>query len=319
MGAAIKVSGISKSYESGVKAINKISFNIKKGEVVSILGESGSGKSTLLRLLAGLEDADEGTILIGGQKITGPSDNLVPGYDFITLVFQDFKLQRFKTTAESVASEIYFLPLEERNQRVGELLDLCRLGDKADSYPHELSGGQQQRLAIAIALAGEPEVVLMDEPFSNLDFRLKEIIRQEVVDILRKAGVTVVMVSHDHTDALSVADRVMVVRAGQKIQMATPEHLYHHPKNEYAANFLGPINYIKLNGTSSETGVRPEHIILNGAGPYIGVVRRNVFQGMFYHVYIHADMAEKDVLIYSKERMEEGTKVSFEFLDYPTK
>lgn len=314
MGAAIRVSGVSKSYSTGVKAINNLSFNIKKGEIVSILGESGSGKSTLLRLLAGLEDADEGTVIIGGQHITGPSDNLVPGYDFITLVFQDFKLQRFKTTAESVASEIYFLPLEERNQRVGELLDLCRLADKADSYPHELSGGQQQRLAIAIALAGEPEVVLMDEPFSNLDFRLKEIIRQEVVGILRKAGVTVVMVSHDHTDALSVADRVMVVRGGRKVQMATPEELYHHPKDEYAANFLGPINYIQKNGSKADVGIRPEKVKLNGSGPYHGVVERNIFQGMFYHIYIRTDISENNVLVYSPHGVAAGTEVNFDLL-----
>jgi len=313
MGFAIEVEGVSKSYDSKTNAVDNVSFNIEEGEVVSILGESGSGKSTLLRLLAGLEDADTGDISICDEEITGPANNLVPGYDFITLVFQNFKLQRFKTIEDNIASEVYYLSENERQARVKELLILCRLTDKADNFPNELSGGQQQRVAIAIALAKEPSVVLMDEPFSSLDSRLKGLIRQEVVGILREAGVTVVMVSHDHMDAMSVADRIMVVQKGEVVQMGTPEDLYYTPVSEYAANFLGPINYIRHKGSRQQhKGVRPEKIRITAFGMYKGKVTRSVFLGMHFHIYVQSDISDKEILIYSDERKHIGSMVAFE-------
>ncbi len=306
MGAAIKVSSVSKSFPSKEGALSKVSFSVKKGEVLGILGESGSGKSTLLRLMAGLEDADEGSVVIGGETITGPADNLVPGYDFISLMNQQFQLQRFKTISENIASEIYFLAPDDREERVKELLALCRLTDKADCQPHELSGGQQQRVAIAIALAGDPDVVLMDEPFSSLDTRLKAIIRQEIIEILRQAGVTVVMVSHDHADALSVADRIMVLKDGKKVQLDTPEALYHAPKNEYAARFLGPINYL-FDGRA----VRPEQIRIAAEGPYSGKVKAHTFQGMHYHIQVQSTLSDTSILLYAPHKVEAGQTVRF--------
>ncbi|MEQ6122374.1 ABC transporter ATP-binding protein [Reichenbachiella sp. MALMAid0571] len=314
MGSVINVRGVSKTYDTQVNAIRDISFDVNEGEVISILGESGSGKSTLLRLIAGLEDADKGSILIDDQIIKGPADNLVPGYDFVSLVFQNFQLQRFKTVRDNIASEIYFLSAEERTERVDQLLELCRLVDKSENFPHELSGGQQQRVAIAIALAKDPEVVLMDEPFSSLDSRLKAIIRQEMIDILREERVTVIMVSHDHADALSVADRIMVMRKGEMVQVATPEELYHFPKSEYAADFLGPINYLSLNGSSGAIGIRPEKLKIVKSGKYQGIVEKTTFQGMHYHTYIQSDISNNSILIYSEENRKKGSKVEFEVI-----
>ena len=312
MGSVISVKKISKRYDSKVDAVRGISFDIKEGEVISILGESGSGKSTLLRLIAGLEDADHGSIAIDDEVIKGPTDNLVPGYDFVSLVFQNFQLQRFKTIRDNIASEIYFLDAEHRDERVNELLDLCRLVDKSADFPHQLSGGQQQRVAIAIALAKEPEVVLMDEPFSNLDSRLKTIIRQEMIDILRAEGVTVVMVSHDHADALSVADRIMVMRKGEMVQIATPEELYHFPTSEYAASFLGPINYLSVNGGSEPLGVRPEKLKIVKEGKYKGLVEKATFQGMHYHISVNSAISNNSILIYSDGNIKEGSTLEFE-------
>jgi len=314
MGSVISVKNISKTYDSKVNAVQDISFEIKEGEVVSILGESGSGKSTLLRLIAGLEDVDQGSISIDEEAIKGPTDNLVPGYDFVSLVFQNFQLQRFKTIRDNIASEIYFLNESQRKERVDELLHLCRLDDKSEDFPHQLSGGQQQRVAIAIALAKEPEVVLMDEPFSSLDSRLKAIIRQEMIDILRTEGVTVVMVSHDHADALSVADRIMVMRKGVMVQVATPEELYFSPKSEYAASFLGPINYISMNGSKNLKGIRPEKLKIVKKGGYEGLVQKAVFQGMHYHIYVKSTISNNPVLIYCNEKMREGSKVAFDII-----
>lgn len=314
MGSVIRVKHISKTYDTKVNAVRDISFEIKKGEVISILGESGSGKSTLLRLIAGLEDVDRGSIFIDEEVIKGPTDNLVPGYDFVSLVFQNFQLQRFKTIRDNIASEIYFLNEPQREERVDELLHLCRLEDKSEDFPHQLSGGQQQRVAIAIALAKEPEVVLMDEPFSSLDSRLKAIIRQEMIDILRTEGVTVVMVSHDHADALSVADRIMVMRKGEIIQVATPEVLYFSPISEYAASFLGPINYISENGSNSQRGIRPEKLKRVKKGGYEGVVEKAIFQGMHYHIYIKSTVSNNPVLMYCDEKIMEGSKIAFDII-----
>lgn len=310
MGIAIKVKGVRKSFESKIDAVKNISFNVKEGEVIGILGESGSGKSTLLRLLAGLEDADEGSIRIIDEVITGPTDNLVPGYDFIRMVYQNFKLQRFKTIRDNVASEIYFLEEEERNNRVDELLELCLLTSKAESFPHELSGGQQQRVAIALALAMEPEVVLMDEPFSNLDSPMKMVIRQDVISILRHAGVTTLMVSHDHADAMSVADRIMIIENGEIVQIDTPQKLYSHPKSEYIANFLGPTNYIKPKG--KPISVRPEQIEISHTGRYKGTVIETYFQGMHYHIYVKSDSFDQNILIYSENNLVTGEKLNFD-------
>lgn len=312
MGIAIKVKGISKSYDSKKDAVKNISFNVKEGEIIGVLGESGSGKSTLLRLLAGLEDADEGSITISNEVITGPADNLVAGYDFIRMVYQNFKLQRFKTIRDNVASEIYFLEEEERNNRVDELLELCLLTSKAESFPHELSGGQQQRVAIALALSMEPEVVLMDEPFSNLDSPMKMVIRQDVIGILRNAGVTVLMVSHDHADAMSVADRIMIIQEGEVVQIDTPQKLYEHPKSEYTANFLGPTNYIKSKGKRKPTSIRPEKIMISPKGTYIGEVVEAYFQGMHYHIYVKSDSFDQNILIYSESKLAIGERLQFD-------
>ncbi|MFT7036871.1 MAG: ABC-type Fe3+/spermidine/putrescine transport system ATPase subunit [Cyclobacteriaceae bacterium] len=312
MAIAIKVKGISKSYDSKKDAVKNISFNVKEGEVIGVLGESGSGKSTLLRLLAGLEDADKGAITISNEVITGPIGNLVPGYDFIRMVYQNFKLQRFKTIRDNVASEIYFLEEDERNKRVDELLELCLLTSKVDSFPHELSGGQQQRVAIALALSMEPEVVLMDEPFSNLDSPMKMIIRQDVISILRNAGVTVLMVSHDHADAMSVADRIMIIENGELVQIDTPQKLYNHPKSEYIANFLGPTNYIKSKGKRKPISIRPEKIKISSNGNHEGVVMETYFQGMHYHNYVKSDSFDQNILLYSESELVIGEKLKFD-------
>ena len=154
--------------------------------------------------------------------------------------------------------------------------------------------------------------MLMDEPFSNLDSRLKTIIRQEMIDILRAEGVTVVMVSHDHADALSVADRIMVMRKGEMVQIATPEELYHFPTSEYAASFLGPINYLSVNGGSEPLGVRPEKLKIVKEGKYKGLVEKATFQGMHYHISVNSAISNNSILIYSDGNIKEGSTLEFE-------
>lgn len=187
--------------------IQDLSFSIEKGEIVGVLGASGSGKSTLLRILAGLEHPTEGKVVLSGKTVV---DNVVcvsPEQRGVGMVFQDYALFPHLTVAQNVSFGLYKLPRKERMKRTEEMLELVHLSEFSHRYPHELSGGQQQRVAIARALAPCPSVLLMDEPFSNLDSDLKCSIRHEIQEILRKAGTTCLFVTHDHQDVEAICDR----------------------------------------------------------------------------------------------------------------
>ena len=311
MSTAVKIKGISKSF-ANTQAVKGANFSVNEGEIICVLGESGSGKTTLLRLLAGLEDADAGSIEICGETITGPADHLVPGYDFVSLMFQDFKLEKFKTVSDNIASRIYYLDSVKRQKRIERLLKLCLLTDKVESFPTELSGGQQQRLSLALALAKEPRVILMDEPFSNVDSRKKHTILQQVVKILKRSGVTVIMVTHDRTDAMSLADKIMIMRKGRIIQKGTPAHLYANSKTKYAAQFLGPVNFITLEKSAKPSPIRPENISLNKKGRYNGTVIKTVFMGMHYHIYLQSSLSNSEIMLYSPIDLEVGSAVRFD-------
>ncbi|PIB34112.1 hypothetical protein BFP72_01055 [Reichenbachiella sp. 5M10] len=311
MSTLVQVHQVHKSFKENV-VLQNISFDISEGEVVCILGASGSGKSTLLRIMGGLEDADQGQVRVDEEHITGPSKNLVPGYDFINFVSQHFKLEQFRTVRDNIYSVISYYPDKECNERIEELLELCKLKDKAESYPRELSGGQQQRVAIAMALADNPYLLLMDEPFSNLDVNMKTQIREEIVEILRKAEVTVVLVSHDPIDAMAVADRVMILEEGHISQIDTPQNIYQNPTSAYAAQFLGPINYLKVDG--KPIGVRPEQIRIHKEGEHEGKVTKCIFMGMHYHVWLTSDIADKTILLYHSSALNIGQTVHFNLM-----
>lgn len=310
MSTIIQVTNVSKSYKDNIPVITDVSFDIQEGEIICILGESGSGKSTLLRLMGGMEDADTGEVYALDEKITGPKHNLVPGYDFINFVFQNFRLEPFRTVRDNIYSVISYYQDDILEERIEELLQLCKLTDKAKSFPRELSGGQQQRVAIAMALADEPEILLMDEPFSNLDVSMKTQIREEIVEILREAQVTVVMVSHDPVDALAIADRAMVLESGNIVQIDSPEKIYDAPKTPYAAKFLGPINFLDL-GKKNPVGVRPEKLKINTMGEHSGLVTKCKYFGMHHHISIESSLSKSPVLIYHDKSLKVGQKVQF--------
>ncbi|GIP34781.1 ABC transporter ATP-binding protein [Paenibacillus sp. J2TS4] len=189
------------------RIIDKLSFTMRKGEIVGILGPSGSGKSTLLRLVAGLEVPEEGSIAIEGRIIVDERTCLDAEKRGVGMVFQDYALFPHLNTADNIAFGLHKLKRADRNQRLREMLELVQLTDYAQRYPHELSGGQQQRVALARALAPQPSILLMDEPFSNLDANLKSSIRSELRQILSKAGMTCLFVSHDQADIEAICDR----------------------------------------------------------------------------------------------------------------
>lgn len=230
--AAIHASGIEKAYGSTL-AVAGADLHVAPGELVALLGPSGSGKTTMLRVIAGFERPDAGEVSIGDRVVAGAGNWEEPEVRRVGMVFQDGALFPHLTVGKNVGFG------EPRDGRVQECLELVGLADRADSYPHELSGGERQRIALARALATEPEVVLLDEPFAALDASLRSSLREEVADILRAAGASALLVTHDQQEALSLADQVVIMRDGRVEQAGTPEAVYARPASRWVAEFLG--------------------------------------------------------------------------------
>jgi iron(III) transport system ATP-binding protein len=236
----IRIEGASKRFGDTV-AVRDASLCVDRGEVVALLGPSGCGKTTLLRLVAGFERPDGGTVDVAGRRVAGGSAWVPPEQRRVGMVFQDYALFPHLTVAENVG---FGLQRSERPSRVRELLAVVGLDGLDRRYPHELSGGQQQRVALARALAPAPELVLLDEPWSNVDPFLRETLRAEVAEIIRPLGVTVVIVTHDREEAFSLADRIALMRDGTILQEGTAEDLYFAPATQWAAEFVGAANVL---------------------------------------------------------------------------
>ncbi len=263
----VRLSGVSRSY-GPVRAVRDLTLEVKKGEILALLGPSGCGKTTTLRLIAGFESPSSGTVEIGGRTVAGQSVNVPPERRRVGMVFQDYALFPHLSVEQNVA---YGLKnAKKRKGRVAEVLTLTHLDGLGGRMPHELSGGQQQRVALARALAPEPAVVLLDEPFSNLDAGLRARVRSEIREILREAEVTSIFVTHDQEEALSLADEVAVMMAGTVFQTAPPEDLYHRPTAHEIAAFVGEANF--LPGTAQNGRVRCALGEIPSTGAYEGEV-----------------------------------------------
>jgi iron(III) transport system ATP-binding protein len=229
---AIDAKGVEKAF-GRTRAVAGASLRVPSGELVALLGPSGSGKTTLLRVIAGFEAPDAGRVAIGGRPVAGDGAWVEPEHRRIGMVFQDGALFPHLTVAGNVGFGA------GRSERVGECLELVGLAGRSGDYPHELSGGERQRVALARALAADPEVVLLDEPFAALDAGLRDSLRVEVTDILRAAGTSALLVTHDQAEALSLAGTVAVMREGLIEQVGTPEEIYERPRSRWLASFLG--------------------------------------------------------------------------------
>src|SRR5690554_4329913 len=242
----LTIKSLSKSFDKGKNyAIEDVTFNLKAGQVCAIVGESGSGKTTLVRLIAGLERPDHGSIEMGGKVIASLDKFVQPEKRKIGLVFQEYALFPHLTISENVLYGIS--KVKNKKKRAQEMLDLVGLSDMGQRYPHQLSGGQQQRVALARALAPEPSLLILDEPFSNLDTMLRTQLRNEVFDIIKKTEVTVLFVTHDTQDALSVADEILILQKGKVIQKDVAANLYVKPNTLYVASLFGSTVHINKN------------------------------------------------------------------------
>ncbi|MBG6187748.1 ABC-type Fe3+/spermidine/putrescine transport system ATPase subunit [Flavobacterium sp. CAN_S2] len=226
--------------------IENVTFTIAKGENTAIIGESGCGKSTLLKLIYGLYDLDNGTITYNEKPILGPKYNLVPGEDYIKYLAQDFDLMPYITVEENVGKFLSNMYPEEKKARVQELLEMVEMTAFAKVKAKFLSGGQQQRVALARVLALEPEIILLDEPFSQIDSFRKNSLRRNLFRYLKDKGVTCIIATHDSTDALSFSDETIVVQNGKIVAKGDSKSLYENPANKYIASLFGEVNELKL-------------------------------------------------------------------------
>ena len=238
---AVRLTRLRRHYGE-IAAVDGVDLEVRQGEMLTVLGPSGCGKTTMLRLVAGLERPDAGTIEIGGRRVAGRGGSVPPERRRVGMVFQDFALFPHLSVRENVAYGLRGDP--DAAVRVAELLELVDLPDAANRMPHELSGGMQQRVAIARALAPRPAVVLLDEPFSNLDAALRTQLRGDVREILRAAGTAAIFVTHDQDEALTLADRTAVMVRGRIEQCATPETVYGEPATPFVATFVGIANLV---------------------------------------------------------------------------
>lgn len=281
----LKILGLRKRYQDAPgMALNDYSLSLGKGQRLAIIGESGSGKSTLLRIIAGLEMQDEGTVTLNGNAILNPAQKLVAGYDEIQLIHQQFKLYPFSTAEENIKRPLIQYDKKYVEERTSLLLALFGLTDKKDRLPKQLSGGEQQKVAIARALSIEPELLLLDEPFSNLDAIQKRILLEELHDIFEEIDLTVIWVTHDLSDALAVADELCVMRAGKIAQQGKAAEIFRNPKNRYIASMFSRLNQL---GQEKNKYIRPQHVIVDtsGEGMY-GIVKKCQFRLGYNHLTV---------------------------------
>ena len=238
---ALECRGLTKRF-GDVQAVSGLDLTVEPGQIVALLGPSGCGKTTALRLIAGFEQPDTGTIAVGDRTVNVPGYSTPPEHRNLGMVFQEGALFPHLNVAQNIA---YGLPKGDgRANRVNEVLALVGMTGMGQRMPHELSGGQQQRVALARALAPRPDILLMDEPFSNLDQGLREQIRRDVLEILKKSEITVVFVTHDHDEALYMGDRIAVMNQGQIEQFDSPTGIFHDPATRFVAEFFGMADFI---------------------------------------------------------------------------
>ena len=236
---------ISKSFQPGAPVLRDISLQVETGTVVCLLGPSGCGKTTLLRLVAGFEEPDAGEIYLIKRLVSRPGLVVPPEQRHVGMVFQDYALFPHMTVSQNIQFGLFRWPAAWRRTRLTEMLRLVGLEGMAERYPHELSGGQQQRVALARALAPAPQLLLLDEPFSNLDVHLRQQLREEVQAILVQAGITTILVTHDQEEALSFADTLAVIDQGQVVQYAPPDEVVRRPRTRFVAQFIGLGHFLR--------------------------------------------------------------------------
>jgi ABC-type sulfate/molybdate transport systems ATPase subunit len=304
----LKARNISFSYQKET-TLKELSFSVARGTTMAIIGESGCGKSTLLKLLYGLHDLDEGRIFWNEAEVLGPKFHLIPGMDYMKYLAQDFDLMPYITVAENVGKYLSNFYPEQKAARVAELLDIVEMTEFAGVKAQYLSGGQMQRVALARVLALEPEVLLLDEPFSHIDNFRKNSLRRKLFKYLKEKGITTLVATHDSTDVLSFADEVLVLQEGRIVAQGTPISLYERPKEYYVASLFGDVNAISLDGKVHY--VYPSQLRMVTQSSLVVTVKQGYYRGSHYLI---EGLYEGGVLYFeSNDAMQEGVLVCLHF------
>lgn len=284
----LNISGLTFSYDEGVKVLSDINFQVLQGENISLIGESGCGKSTLLKLIYGLFDLDSGEIVFNEERLYGPKFNVLPGHDDVKYLAQDFDLMPYITVAENVGKFISNVDKDYKKQRVDELLSMVEMTQYADKQAQYLSGGEQQRIALARVLAVEPKLLLLDEPFSNIDNFRKGALRRNLFAYLRKKDITCIVATHDSTDTLSFSDKTVVLKKGHLQNFGPSSEVFLQPKNIYIASLYGEVNTIALNDLDEEYSgeetilVYAHELFPAEDSPFSVIIKDSYFKGNGY-------------------------------------
>ncbi len=280
----LHVNNISFSYSKKKQTLKQINFTLAEGEHISVMGESGCGKSTLLKVIYGLLDVDEGSIFWKDQEVLGPAYHLVPGMDFFKYVPQHFDLMPYTTVAENISKFLSRFYPEESEIRTNELLDVIEMKAYANEKVKNLSGGQQQRVAIAKALAKEPELLLLDEPFSQIDNFKKNRLRRNLFSYLKKNKIACIVATHDGNDALSFSDQLIVIQHNEIIAKGSPSELYKKRNNKYVAALFDDINEVVVNNEMKL--LYPHQIQFVKDSAFKVKVLQNYFKGFYWLVEV---------------------------------
>ncbi|WP_299152758.1 ABC transporter ATP-binding protein [uncultured Christiangramia sp.] len=308
----LQLKNVSFAYDTE-PVLKNIHMNIKPAENISIIGESGCGKSTLLKLIYGLLHT-EGKITWKDKELLGPNFNLIPGEDFIKYLAQDFDLMLPLSAADNVGKYLSnFYPVKKK-RRIKELLEVVEMTDLADKKAKLLSGGQQQRIALARALAKEPEILLLDEPFSHIDHFRKNKLRRKLFSYLKEQNITCIIATHDSTDALAFADRTFVLKNSKIYAQGTPRELYEQPKNHYVASLFGDVNHIPVtllktdHKKSDKVVVYPHELKVANTGTE-AIVQNSYFKGESFLIEVLA--GSRTVLLNHHKEIATGQKLKF--------
>ena len=312
----LKVDINSFSYSEEQTILKKIFFNLKKGEHLAILGESGCGKSTLLHLIYGLLHLEKGSISWNNKELLGPKHKLIPGEDFIKLVAQEFNVMPFATVSENIASHLTKLDEEKDEKRVSELLQVVDLKAYANELVKNLSGGQKQRVALAKALANEPELLLLDEPFSNIDVFRKNRIKRDLYSYLKKNSISCITSTHDSEEALAFSDNLLLIKEGSVEAYGPPEGVFKDANTEYQLGFFGdvtvlPSNLFTTSYPSEEIILLPHQLRISENNTDLNVtVKKSYFRGSYY--LIHSIWNQRNVFFENSEKITEGSVLKLE-------
>jgi iron(III) transport system ATP-binding protein len=294
--------------------LNNISFKAERGEVISILGENGSGKSTLLKLIGGCLQPAQGEVILDHKKIKGPEEKLIPGHEEIKIVFQDFNLAKNLSVYENIYSLLPPVAEEKKIKRTDRILRRFKLLRLAEKKVEELSGGEKQRVSVARAFATGPAVLLLDEPFSNVDIVIKEDLKRLVFAAVKKEKITAIFVTHDREDALKYSDKLLILRKGRIVSKGTPFDIYHNPPSFYAAAITGVVNNIpagKIPGTTGRLFIRPENVEIkkDNAGGMKGVVVSSYFLGSLFETHVYISQYTLTLKAFSSQKWKTGGEV----------